>query len=186
MLLGLGAVPALADVSAACKNREDPVRMEQACSADIRNSATSDYDRGVAYLYRCQAIDMQGRPEEALADCLAAKDANPDDSSIYNSLTIIYLNLNQPERALAAAQRGVDLKPEDGDYVNGRANARCAMGLYEGSYKDRLRALELGRFTAKGLQNAMRSRGYYKGPVDGKFGPSSRSAVQAWTNAGCP
>ncbi|MEM7056186.1 MAG: hypothetical protein AAF557_01230 [Pseudomonadota bacterium] len=186
-LLGvLFAFPAQADLWDDCGNRENPIGMLQACTTLINDPSTPQNRLSEAYLYRCQAKDIQGSPGEALPDCLAARGLDPEDSSIYNSLTIIFLQLNNPSEAVQAAEAGLKLKPEDGNYWNGRANARCAAGQFEGAYQDRLKALELGRFTAEGLQRAVANRGYYKGAIDGKFGEASKNALWQWTQAGCP
>lgn len=177
---------AKADALTECGDRTDPQKMVSACTVVIEDPQASETNKGVAFLYRCQAKDMLGDANGALPDCLEAQWKNQDDPSLYNSLTIIYLKLDQPAKALEAADRGVALKPNDGNYINGRANARCAQGQYEGAYSDRLRALELGRFSAKGLQGALQKRGYYDGALDGQFGPGSKAALKDWTFAGCP
>lgn len=181
----LMALPAHADVWDDCGNREKPAGMLSACTQLIESSSTPKDRLSEAYLYRCQAKDLQGDANAALSDCLTARDLDPDDSSIYNSLTIIFISLGRTSEAVEAAERGVELKPSDGNYWNGRANARCAAGQHEGSYRDRLKALELGRFSAEGLQKAMASRGFYSGAIDGKFGEGSKNALWKWTQSGC-
>jgi peptidoglycan hydrolase-like protein with peptidoglycan-binding domain len=66
-----------------------------------------------------------------------------------------------------------------------RARARCHLGQVEASLDDRMQALRLG-VTAKPLQSAFRDRGFYKGAIDGDFGPASRKALRDWAVAGCP
>lgn len=179
--------PAHADDWTVCGDRSNPGSMLAACSMLINDPAVSRNDRAVAYLYRCQAKDMQGRTGDALEDCLASASINDRDASLYNSLTIIYLKLNDPAKALQAAERGVELEPDDGGYFNGRANARCAYGLYDGAYEDRLRALDLGRFSPASLKNALRRNGYFDGDAaDGEFGADAKTALRRWTFAGCP
>ncbi len=56
----------------------------------------------------------------------------------------------------------------------------------EASLDDRMQALRLGVFTAELAQRALRDRGFYKGAIDGDFGPASRKALRDWTAAGCP
>ena len=41
-------------------------------------------------------------------------------------------------------------------------------------------------FRWKDMQSYLRDRGFYKGAIDGAFGPASQKAQRAWTAAGCP
>lgn len=179
------AMPTQADTWDDCNDRQDPDRMLSACSAVIDDPNTPRNRLSIALLYRCQAKDMRGSPSDALQDCQAARALDPGDSSIYNSLTIVLLKLNRISDALEAANEGIRLEPNDGNYWNGRANAMCAAGRYEGSYNDRLKALNLGRFSTEGLQRMLQQRGYYKGAIDGKFGSGSKNALRKWTQEGC-
>jgi len=78
--------------------------------------------------------------------------------------------------------------PGGGDQValTDRAAAYCALGEVEASVEDRLRLLELGRFSARELQEFLKDRGFYEAAIDGIFGRGSRAALRAWTEAGCP
>jgi peptidoglycan hydrolase-like protein with peptidoglycan-binding domain len=49
-----------------------------------------------------------------------------------------------------------------------------------------MQALRLGAQTEESLQGVLRDRGFYKGAIDGDFGPASRKALRDWTAAGCP
>jgi len=169
-----------------CANRTDLQRQIEACTTMINQPDLPMTRKAGAYLYRCQAKDMAGDPAGALPDCLESEKLRSDDPSTYNSLNIVYLRLKRPADALAASNNAIRLAPNDGGYVNGRANAYCMMGNAEASYNDRLQALSMGRFTPDGLQRALQARGYYNGPIDGNFGDASKAALKRWTEAGCP
>ncbi len=36
------------------------------------------------------------------------------------------------------------------------------------------------------IQRHLRDRGFYKGAIDGNFGPAAQQALREWTVAGCP
>lgn len=187
MLLAAPLAPASAqDGYGDCSNRNDLPTQIAACTAMINDADQSNSRKAGAYLYRCQAKDMSGDPSGALADCVESSRLREDDPSIFNSLNIVYLRLKRPNDALEASNKAIALAPDNGGYVNGRANANCMLKNMDASYNDRLQALSMGRFTPDGLQRALQARGYYSGAIDGKFGASSKSALRAWTEAGCP
>lgn len=154
------------------------------CTDFIANAKTKR-DRGVAYLYRCQAHDMLGDSEKALEDCLTSADLNPDDSSIYNSLNIIYRNLKRYEDSIKAADKAIELNDREGAHFAGRAATYCKMGRFDLSYQDRLRSIELGYLDVSRVQKILKERSYYTGEIDGKLGAGTRGALKAWTDNGC-
>lgn len=169
-----------------CSDRKDLPKQIEACTAMINDPDQTASRKAGAYLYRCQAKDMAGDPTGALPDCVESARLRADDPSTFNSMNIIYLRMKRPADALEASNKAINLAPNDGGYLNGRSNAYCMMGNADSSYNDRLKALELGRFTPDGLQRALQARGYYEGAIDGKFGASSKDALRKWTAAGCP
>ncbi len=175
----ISASTALAD----CRNDDRYVQIEQ-CTVDLV-AATSDTARSEALLYRCQAYDMLGQYQEAVDDCLRAKEYNPRDASIHNSLSIIYQNMDKIPSAIAASSEAIALSDTSGGYFNVRSNAYCAAGRIEKSVDDRLSAMRKGYFTERRLQEILQSFGYYDGPLDGDFGSGSISALRRWTAAGC-
>ena len=156
------------------------------CTAVISDPKSEGVVLSDAYLYRCQGHDRKGEFEQALKDCQEALRLDADNGSIHKSLSIVYLNLGRPLDAVSAGQRAVQLMPEDSTAFNTLANAACAADDFSRSFDSRMRAFELGRFSAEGLQSALKRRGYYDGPVDDQFGEGSRAALLKWTEAGCP
>lgn len=76
--------------------------------------------------------------------------------------------------------------PDFPQALSGRAQARCRLGEFEASVEDRLRAMELGGFTATAMQTLLQSQGFYGGDIDGAFGSGSQAGLLAWTKSGCP
>lgn len=168
-----------------CRVRGDLEAQIQKCTNLIERSDTSARDRGVALLYRCQAFDMGGRPQRALEDCLAASGANPKDSSIYNSLNIVYRNLGRLEDSVEAASKAISLSGTEGAHFAGRAASHCKLGNIQRSVDDRIRSIELGYLSASRVQNFLSDRGFYNGTPSGEIDYETRRALEAWTRAGC-
>ena len=155
------------------------------CSEIISDSTVLRPARGVAYLYRCQARDMQGDFSAALGDCLTSVDLNPDDASTYNSLNIVYRNLGRYRDSVAAATKAMELNPDEGSHYAGRAASYCKLGDYTASLKDRLKAIELGYLNVERVQEFLKSKGFYTKNVDGKMGDGTLKALRDWTDGGC-
>ena len=184
-MIAFAATANAADMSA-CTFDNDADQMIAACTEVIASDQATPKDLVDAYLYRCQAYDRKGEPNLGLADCLQSRRMDESNTSVHNSLSILYQNLGRFEEGVASAQQAVSLAPDDATARNTLSNATCRAGLVDLSVESRLEAMRLGRFDAGGLQTALKNRGYYSGPVDGKFGSGSQAALRAWTQAGCP
>lgn len=183
----LAAIPAKAqDQMAACENASSLAQQMEACTAVINDASRSQRDRGIAYLYRCQAKDIGGDAQSALPDCLEATRLNPGDSSAFNSLAIVFDNLGQYDEAVRAASQAIEVDPTYGNAYNTRSNAYCRGQQVQPSVQDRLKAMELGRLSADGMQRFLQSKGFYDGAITGEFGLASIQALTAWTEAVCP
>jgi tetratricopeptide (TPR) repeat protein len=97
-----------------------------------------------------------------------------------------YRGLGEYSQAIENYDQALRLVPGYAKAYGNRAIARCHLGLVEASLDDRMQALRLGAFTAISAQSILRDRGFYKGAIDGAFGPVSRRALRRWTVAGCP
>ena len=110
---------------------------------------------------------------------------NPGLAIAYNSRGSAYANLGDATRAIEDYDQALRLDPGLADAYNNRANARCHLGQVEASLDDRMQALRLGAFNAEFAQRLLRDRGFYKGAIDGAFGPVSQKALRDWTVASC-
>ena len=177
------AAPAHAAID--CRVKGDMQRQVEACTSTIARSGVSASDRGAAYLYRCQAFDLMRQSGRALGDCLTAADLRPRDSSIYNSLSIVYRNLGRHRDAVDAANQAINLNDDRPNYYAGRAAANCKLGDVEASLEDRYRTIDMGHLNVQTLQRVLSERGFYNGPRDGRFNRETRRGLRAWTEAGC-
>ena len=180
-ILLAGSLPAAAQ-SKDCRNEDRTKQIEQ-CTAIIRDATVSDPRKATAYLYRCQAHDMLKRYNEARIDCLEALRLG-DDPSAWNSLSIVYQNRGRLNDAVDASNKAV-AKSDRANYLNTRSNANCRAGNVDASVRDRMEAMNRGHFKPASVQSILKSKGYYNGLLDGKFGESSRAALRAWTRDGC-
>ncbi|MEM7189719.1 MAG: tetratricopeptide repeat protein [Pseudomonadota bacterium] len=176
------ATPASAQDSD-CRDNNREIQIGK-CTNVIKN-ATSDQDRAAGYLYRCQAHDMLGNYADALADCQESLALNPSDSSIHNSISIIYQNLGRHQQAVTASTRAIEDNDTVAGYYNTRANAHCGVGNVDQSINDRMLAMNKGLYTPQRIQEILKNKGYYNGAIDGSFGAGSRAALRSWTLDGC-
>jgi tetratricopeptide (TPR) repeat protein len=94
----------------------------------------------------------QGAPDAAvaaeIAPCGTRAAADPADAAVLSRLSQAYAVANQPEAALAAIERALDLQPEQPEYLRARATLATWAAHYDrarDSYRQlaRLRPLEL-------------------------------------------
>ncbi len=179
------ATPAAAQ-STDCRISGDNAGQIKRCTEVIANKRTSMNDRGIAYLYRCQAHDFGKQFTFALADCLTAADLNPDDSSVHNSLNIVYRNLGRLEESVDAASTAIKMTDgTKGAHFAGRAASLCKLGRVDQSVRDRVKAIELGYLGVEQVQSFLSNQGFYSGSPDGVMNRRTREALRAWTKSGC-
>ncbi|MEM1161016.1 MAG: tetratricopeptide repeat protein [Pseudomonadota bacterium] len=166
-----------------CRDNNREIQIGK-CTNAIKN-ARSDSERAAAHLYRCQAYDILGQYAEALADCQEAGRLNPSDNSVHNSISIIYQNLGRHDQAIAASSRAISGNDSVAGYFNTRSNAHCKAGNINASMNDRMLAMNKGLYTPQRIQEILKNKGYYNGPLDGNFGGGSRAALESWTRDGC-
>ncbi|MEM0990543.1 MAG: hypothetical protein AAGK00_16870 [Pseudomonadota bacterium] len=166
-----------------CRASDKQVQLSQ-CTDQI-NTSVQRTDIGIGHLYRCQAYDVLGNYAEALADCIEANRLMPEDGSVHNSMSIIFQNMGRHDQAVHASVEAIDLNPDNGSYFNTRANAHCGAGNIEASMDDRMSAANKGLYTLGRIQEILKARGFYDGPITAEFGAEARAALEAWTRAGC-
>ena len=167
-----------------CRVKDDRAKQVRTCTEQIARAGDDKYAKRVGFLYRCQAHDMLGNFQLALADCRDSLQFG-EDASTHNSISIILQNMGRNSEAINESNLAIKGNPQQGNYYNTRSNANCALGNYNAAVNDRMKALQFGYFTPKGLQNILKRRGYYNGALDGNFGGASKAALKNWTEAGC-
>ncbi len=186
LFVSLLAPPARAGMEEDCLQDRDPDLQISGCSAVIRSGEYSGKNLATAYNNRGNAYGNLGEYRRAIEDYDQALRIDPGNTLAYNNRGNAYDNLGEYRRAIEDLDQALRLDPGFAFAYNNRATARCHLGRVEASLDDWLHALRLGAFTAEKVQQALRDRGFYKGAIDGDFGPASRKALRDWTTAGCP
>ena len=121
----------------------------------------------------------------ALSDHQRALDLAPEKASAWHNRGVDHEEMGEHKKALADYAKAIDLDPGHiGSHV-GLATANCKLGRVKASAAARLALIDKGLMKAIALQQILKDEGFYKGPLDGKFGKGSRSALRAWTRKGC-
>jgi len=128
---------------------------------------------------------MIGKTAQAIEDFDQALRLDPGLALAYNSRGSVYYDLGDYGRAIENFDQALRLDPGDDEAYDNRAESRCLLGMIEASLDDRMQAIRLGASTAEAYQLILLVAGFYKGAIDGDFGPAAQQALRDWTVAGC-
>lgn len=122
---------------------------ESAEESDTRRRARIRLELGAGYY-------QQGNIPVALDELRQALQIDPNYAAVYGVLGLIYMDLNERDRAEDAFQRGLQLRPNDSDLNNGYGWFLCNTGREKRSIEFFQRALAdpLYATPAKPLHNA--------------------------------
>lgn len=118
------------------KTLEEMKKMEDLVAADDEE-VTAYYFRGAAY-------EDKGDSRKAIRDYSAAINLKSDFLAIaelYSARAMAYLNMNQPSKALADANKAVELKPGSKNVYLARAFSHLAMDEYDKALEDSYKAV---------------------------------------------
>jgi tetratricopeptide (TPR) repeat protein len=164
----------------------EQLRRPERALEDYNTAVLLDPDFAVGFNNRGNVLAMMGDLEGAVADHTRAIEIDPEYSDAYFNRGRDFEELGDPEAAVRDYARALEADP---DYVLARlsrAAAHCDLGNVDEAVADQLALLEIGHFTAEQMQEFLKSREFYTGPIDGIFGQGSRAALRAWAEAGCP
>lgn len=164
---------------------EQTGRLDRAL-ADHNTALLLDPDFALGYNNRGILHARMGNLDAAIADHARAVEIDPGYVDAWYNLGATFGDAGELEEAARAYDAALERDPDNLDALTNRAAVLCELGEVERSIEDRLRLLELGRFTAEELQIFLQDRGYYDAGIDGIFGRGSRAALREWTAAGCP
>ncbi len=156
------------------------------CTAAIRSGHWQGKNLTAAYTNRGEAYRNLGDPTRAIENYGQALRLDSGNALVYNSRGNAYDDLGDHARAIEDYDQALRFDPDFTIAYYNRAGAHCALEQVEASFDDRVEALRLGALTAEALQSYLRHHRFYKGAIDGDFGPASRKALRDWTAAGCP
>ena len=155
--------------------------------------ALSDYSQAIAlspldaaaWSNRGNAYAFLGDLLKAFRDHEQALELAPDRATSWHNRGVDFEEMGQYERALSDYRSALDLDPDHRAAHLGLATANCKLSRVKASAQARLKMVEKGLLSAIDLQTILKNEGFYRGPLDGKFGKGSRAALWAWTRAGC-
>ena len=180
------AAPARAGMVEDCNQEYDWDLKIVDCTTAIRSGQWQGKNLTAAYTNRGEAYRNLGDPTRAIENYGQALRLDPGNALVYNSRGNAYDDLGDHARAIEDYDQALRFDPDFTIAYYNRAGAHCALGQVEASFDDRVEALRLGALTAEALQSYLRHHRFYKGAIDGDFGPASRKALRDWTAAGCP
>lgn len=143
-------------------------------------------DYTFAYYSRGVANEKIGDIEEAILDFTNTVRLKPSYAPAYNDRARAFYGLGHLREALRDSELAISVAPDTPSYLATHSQILAAMGRKEGAFATLERAMELANAEwIKRSQQAMSRDGYYRGPIDGRYGPETKSAMRACLVSGC-
>ncbi len=141
------------------------------------NNVRGHNGRGMAY-------DGLGQFERAIEEYSRAITIDRNFAAAYNNRGLSYYNIGQHQRAIDDFYEALSLRYSEDDWRH-IGMAKCAVGDVAGSFAAYIDYISHSQ-NPYGWQEFLRAVGYYRGAIDGRFGPMSRNALLQWIEGGCP
>lgn len=177
---------ALDQAFAECESAAEPNSRFALCGALIEDARLPALTLAEVHIARGEALQLQGSWLPAIADYEAALVLHPGHPKAHLRRGQVLDLMGRSERALEDIDYALLLRPGYGDAIRSRAIVYCRLERFEEAVADRMALIESGAWPAADAQKWLADIGYFKGTVDGTFGPDSEAALAAWTGAGCP
>lgn len=143
-------------------------------------------DYPFAYYWRGVANKTLGKIEEAILDFTHTIRLKADYAPAYNFRAKSLASLGYHRDALRDSEMAISLAPDIPSYLATHSLILAALGRNEGAFATLERAMSVADADwIVQYQQAMSREGYYQGPIDGLYGPSTRSAMRACLDLGC-
>jgi len=143
-------------------------------------------DYTFAYYSRGVANERIGDVEEAILDFTHTVRLKPSYAPAYNDRARAFYGLGHLREALRDSELAISVAPDTPSYLATHSQILAALGREEGALATLERAMELANAEwIKRSQQAMSRDGYYRGPIDGRYGPETKSAMRACLVSGC-
>ncbi len=139
-----------------------------------------------AYYSRGVANERTGEIEEAILDFTHTVRLKPSYAPAYNDRARAFYSLGHLREALRDSELAISVAPDTPTYLATHSLILAALGRSEGAFATLEQAMAIANADwIKKYQQAMSRDGYYRGPIDGRYGPATKSAMRACLVSGC-
>jgi type II secretory pathway predicted ATPase ExeA/tetratricopeptide (TPR) repeat protein len=139
-----------------------------------------------AYYSRGVANERTGEIEEAILDFTHTVRLKPSYAPAYNNRARALYSLGHLREALRDSELAISVAPDTPTYLATHSLILAALGRSEGAFATLEQAMAIANADwIKKYQQAMSHDGYYRGPIDGRYGPATKSAMRACLVSGC-
>lgn len=153
---------------------------------DFTNTIHLAPDYTFAYYSRGVASEKMGETEEAILDYTHTVRLKPSYAPAYNDRARALLSLGHLREALRDSELAISVAPDTPSYLATHSQILAALGRGEGAFATLEKAMAVADSEwIKRYQQAMSRDGYYRGPIDGRYGPATKSAMRACLDSGC-
>ena len=143
-------------------------------------------DYTFAYYSRGVANERTGEIEEAILDFTHTVRLKPSYAPAYNDRARSLYSLGHLREALRDSELAISVAPDTPTYLATHSLILAALGRSEGAFATLEQAMAIANADwIKKYQQAMSRDGYYRGPIDGRYGPATKSAMRACLVSGC-
>ncbi len=143
-------------------------------------------DYTFAYYSRGVANERTGETEEAILDFTHTVRLKPSYAPAYNDRARALYSLGHLREALRDSEQAISIAPGTPTYLATHSLILAALGRREGAFATLEQAMAIANADwIKKYQQAMSRDGYYRGPIDGRYGPATKSAMRACLVSGC-
>ena len=163
----------------------EPAPQIQWLTEELAQCDYNEEGRAIHYLNRGRSYHELGEFDFAIEDFDRAIALVPDNSVAYNNRGTTYHELGEFSLAIADFDRAIALDPDNVSAYNNRASAACLLRVPRTplALEDVLMSIQLMPQRASQIQEFLRSKGFYHGPVDGNFDEASQAAFRAYCDS---
>jgi tetratricopeptide (TPR) repeat protein len=180
--LGVGAVPARAEVTALDCHRQDLSqdlgRIVEGCTLLLGQDGLSDEVKAGAYSRRALALSLRGKYEESINDYDQSLAIQPNSAVALNNRAWAYFRWGRAADGLGDVEKSLRISPFSPHALDTRAHIRQQLGQPGPALQDYEMAMRFGgsrmiRMYQCGLSEA----GLYKGELNGEWNPDVSAAL---------
>jgi general secretion pathway protein A len=143
-------------------------------------------DYTFAYYSRGVANEKTGDIKEAILDFSHTVRLKPGFAPAYNDRARALFNMGHLKEALRDSELAISIAPDKPRYLATHSQILAALGQNEGAFATLEKAMAVANTDwIRQSQQAMSREGYYRGPIDGRYGPATKSAMKACLVSGC-